>query len=357
MSTLRLLKLVTKGYLNSYRKKTKIEKDEPIDFVVTWVDGNDPQWIEQRNKYLEKTDENGNGMCRYRDWDSFIYWFRAVEKYAPWVRHVYLVTCGHVPKWLNVESTRLKIVKHTDFIPEEFLPTFNCNTIELNLFRIPGLSENFVYFNDDVLLCRPVDKKDFFASGKPRHTAVAIPYINRDNEIPYHLFFNTYGMINRKNNIQKCIEQYSEKWFSHVYGMDIKHNLFAWKYAGLSSMFFTHMAVPFCKSTMEETWEKYREVCVDTCKYKFRNINQITHQIFSIEDILNGNFYPIADEWGSCVAIEDTKALKNAYKSRKKKMVCLFDRDNFTEEEIVTVNKKMVSVFEEFLFSKSEFEK
>lgn len=356
MSRLKLLRMVMKGYIRSYRKKVKIKQDEPIDFVVTWVDGNDSQWEKEKNKYMKKENEDGNGKCRYQSWDYFMYWFRAVEKYAPWVRNVYLVTCGHLPKWINIESPKLKIVKHTDFMPQEFLPTFNCNTIELNLFRIPGLSENFVYFNDDVLLCRPLEKSDFFVEGKPRHTAVAVPHINRDNEMPYHLFFNTYGVINKYNDIQKCIEQYPEKWFSHVYKATIKHNMFAWEYAGLPGMFFSHMATPFCKSTMQKTWNKYRNICENTCLHKFRNINQITHQIFSIEDILNGNFYPIKEEWGDCIALENTVEIRNAYKYRKKKMICLFDRDDFTEEEIKLINQETMAVFQEFMPQKSLFE-
>lgn len=119
-----------------------------IDFVITWVDGDDPQWI-NKFEYFSKLSEGDKRMVRYRNWDLLRYWFRGVEKYTPWVRYVFFVTEGHIPSWLNIKYTKLKIIKHSDFIPSEDLPLFNSRAIEVNLHRIPGLSEQFVYFNDD----------------------------------------------------------------------------------------------------------------------------------------------------------------------------------------------------------------
>lgn len=354
-----VFELILGGYIKSffYPKTTELDDNESIDFVITWVNGNDSEWDDIRRSYLnDEFMTNGNGAGRYRDWDSFRYWFRAVEKYAPWVRYIHLVTWGHVPEWLNVLCPKLRIVKHSDFIPEKFLPTFNSNSIELNMFRISELSENFVYFNDDVFLCRPVAPSEFFIDGKPRHTAIAVPYINRDNEIPYHLFFNTYGLVNRKNDIDKCIEREPRKWFSYLYKSGIKYNYMAWRDAGLSSIYFTHMGVPFCKSTMEVTWKKYEKECTETCMYKFRDIHQITHQIFSIEDILNGNFEPSVSDWGRCILIDSSQQIVDAYKSRKTKMICLFDRDDMSKEEIDKTNKVLRDSFEQLLSEKSSFE-
>ena len=82
----------------------------------------------------------------------FRYWFRAVERYAPWVNKVFLVTNGKFPDWINPDNPKLVLVKHDDYIPEEYLPTFNSCAIELHLHRIKDLSEHFVYFNDDTML-------------------------------------------------------------------------------------------------------------------------------------------------------------------------------------------------------------
>lgn len=91
-------------------------------------------------------------MHRYRDYGTFNYWFRMVEMHAPWVNNIYLITNGQRPKWLNVNHPKLKWVRHEEFIPKEYLPTFNASAIEMNIHRIDGLSENFVLFNDDMYL-------------------------------------------------------------------------------------------------------------------------------------------------------------------------------------------------------------
>ena len=87
-----------------------------IDFVVTWVDGADPKWLKEKSEYekLEgnkesKTFQNWlNSDCRYRDWDTMKYWFRAIEKYAPWVNNIYFITWGHIPEWLDLSNPKLK---------------------------------------------------------------------------------------------------------------------------------------------------------------------------------------------------------------------------------------------------------
>ncbi len=126
-----------------------------IDFVVTWVDNNDVEWRTTKNFYAglsSNIQEEQGGDLRYRDWGGLLqYWFRGVEKFTPWVNKIHFVTYGHVPKWLNLNHPKLNIVKHKEFMKEEYLPTFNSCAIEINLHKIEGLAENFVYFNDDFL--------------------------------------------------------------------------------------------------------------------------------------------------------------------------------------------------------------
>ena len=84
-----------------------------IDFVITWVDGSDPVWRKEKNKYMG-IDETEAGETRYRDMGLLKYWFRAVEAYAPWVDQIHFVTWGHLPEWLNTECPKLHIVNHRD---------------------------------------------------------------------------------------------------------------------------------------------------------------------------------------------------------------------------------------------------
>ena len=138
-----------------------------IDFVVLWVDGSDPAWQAEKAKYQGKALDDSNSANRFRDWGLLPYWFRAVERFAPWVRKIHFVTCGQVPEFLNTEHPKLHLVKHSDFMPPEALPTFSSHAIEMNIHRIPGLAEHFVYFNDDMFLIRAVKQENFFRDGLP----------------------------------------------------------------------------------------------------------------------------------------------------------------------------------------------
>ena len=91
------------------------------DIVVCWVDDKDKEWRSQKKKYklAEEgiTDTSGvtdDSDYRYRDWDLLKFWFRGIEKYAPWVNRVFFVTCGQKPEWLNTEHPKLRLVNHED---------------------------------------------------------------------------------------------------------------------------------------------------------------------------------------------------------------------------------------------------
>ena len=134
-----------------------------IDFIIYWVDGNDKKWQEKRNLY-SPTKTQDAGVNRYRDWENLKYLFRGIEKFAPWVHKVYFVSDNQIPEWLNVQCPKLKIIDHKDYMPQEYLPTFNSRPIELNFHRIRGLSEQFVVFNDDFFITNYVKPTDFFVN-------------------------------------------------------------------------------------------------------------------------------------------------------------------------------------------------
>lgn len=133
-----------------------------MDIVITYVNGNDPVWQQDYEKHTSEPVMEK----RFRDWGTLHYLLRGVEKNMPFVRNVYLVVShpSQVPDWVDTEN--LKIVLHKDIIPEEFLPTFNCNPIEMHLHRIEGLDEEFIYFNDDCFPVGRCEPTDFFRDGK-----------------------------------------------------------------------------------------------------------------------------------------------------------------------------------------------
>ena len=168
--------------------------NEKIDFVVTWVDGSDPNWIAEKNKYFIGNDEDAS-TNRYKDWGLLKYWFRSVEKNAPWVNRVYFVTNGQKPDWLNIDCEKLVHVKHEDFMPQRYLPTFNANPIELNLHRIKGLSNRFIFFNDDMFILKRLKPSFFFNGALPRDEAVINPMIVMENSVSTHMLVNDIEYI------------------------------------------------------------------------------------------------------------------------------------------------------------------
>lgn len=147
-----------------------------------------------------------DGEERYRDWDNLKYWFRGVERYAPWVNKIYFVTCGQIPEWLNTENPKLVCINHSDYMKEEYLPTFSSHPIELNLYRIGDLSEKVVYFNDDMFLINKVKPEDFFVNDKPVYTPIlhaVLPLATSNSEIMSHIYINMVTAINRNFSKKK----------------------------------------------------------------------------------------------------------------------------------------------------------
>ncbi len=133
-----------------------------MDVVITYVDGLDPHWQRDYEEHtnipiLEK---------RFRDWGTLRYLMRGIEVNMPFIRKVHLVVArdSQVPKWVN--RNEVNVVLHEHIIPKQFLPTFNCNPIELHIHRIEDLDEQYVYFNDDVFPLMKCEPTDFFVNGK-----------------------------------------------------------------------------------------------------------------------------------------------------------------------------------------------
>ena len=138
----------------------------PVDAVYTWVDGDDPAMAAKRRAHQERSDNviapRETGASRYTSHDELKYALRSLEMYAGFVRHVYLVTDSQVPSWLDPEAEGITVVDHRDILPADALPVFNSHAIESRLHRIPGLSDHYLYFNDDVFINRPVGPERFF---------------------------------------------------------------------------------------------------------------------------------------------------------------------------------------------------
>src|SRR5690606_21057294 len=140
----------------------------PIDIVYTWVDDADPRWSAEKEKWaaLEGRSRGStfraNHKERFKNRDELRYSLRSLEMFAPWVNRIHIVTADQTPSWLNTEHPKINLVGHRDIFDPAHLPTFNSSAIETRLHHIPGLSEHFIYFNDDVFLGCPCEATEFF---------------------------------------------------------------------------------------------------------------------------------------------------------------------------------------------------
>ncbi|WP_433297002.1 stealth conserved region 3 domain-containing protein [Actinoplanes sp. CA-030573] len=195
----------------SYRTReifTMVSPDRiafPIDVVYTWVDGGDPAWRERKaaalreNGWVAEVSGQAANDSRFASRDELRYSLRALHAFAPWVRHIFLVTDDQVPAWLDTSRPDLTVVSHREIFGDTGrLPTFNSQAIESRLHRIPGLAEHFLYLNDDVFIARPVPPEMFFTPGGLTRFFPSTALVDSAPKSPGDAPVNSAGKNNRK---------------------------------------------------------------------------------------------------------------------------------------------------------------
>lgn len=236
----------------------------PVDIVYLWCDSSDDVWRTKKNDELRKlgkaTDNDSTGDCRFIDNDELKYSLRSLEKYAPWINNIFIVTDSQVPKWLDTTNPKIKIIDHKEILPEDVLPTFNASAIETALHKIPNLSEHFLFANDDMFFARPVQKSFFF-----------------DEKDTKPIFrFSKRRIIN--------------KTYKHLYGYMISsaYKLVEQKY-GKSFPYFPHHNIDaYCKSDIEKCYNEFFEGFEKTARQKFREKDCIQRSIFGYYSVACG---------------------------------------------------------------------
>lgn len=332
--------------------------EDKIDFIITWVDNTDEKWQENKKKYctFNKNDES-NSIIRYRNWGTLRYWFRAIEKNADWVNKIYFVTCGQIPSWLNTDNPKLVLINHEDYIPKDYLPTFNSNVIEMFFNKIPGLSEKFVYFNDDVFVFNKIDKSYFFENNLPKDALVfnAVSVMSR-NSIIEHTILNNLEILSKYFSKDDVIKNNKGKIYNIKYGKDVIKSLLLspWKYfTGVENY---HTAMPYLKSTWDDVWSKEESSLILIGKNKFRTKYDINHWIFKYWQLFKGEFIPTSNKKNVYYDLKNNND-KFFSKIRRGKIniACINDSDPKLDYD--KVNKELIEKFEKIFPQKSNFEK
>ena len=334
-----------------FMKKRTTAIDFPIDLVYLWVDGNDPVWRARRNQYLDIGGDFAAQGCVEARWienDELLYSLRSVEMYAPWINRIFIVTDNQCPSWLDTSNPRIRIVDHTEIMPEEALPNYNSTAIESCIYKIADLSEHFLFGNDDMLFCEEVSPDTFF-------TADGLPIIRLSGNS-----FNRRKAKRRSNNYAKMI-LHMQDVVTKLSGAKIyyapHHNIDAYRKSD-----FEH-----CINLAPAEWEQ-------TVLHRFRHDNDMHRSVISYYSIASGlghmrkvgRYNRINGLWSRvgamlkgkyradsrCIPLvsKDYDAVLNKYNPM---MICLNDGEGVSDDD----RKRMVEWLNYKFPKKSSFEK
>lgn len=333
-----------------------------IDIIIPWVDGNDPKWLRERSITEKKYNINkqANSNVRYESWDNLQYIFRGIEKFMPWVDKVFLVTCGQIPDFLSINNPKLRLVKHSDYMPKEYLPTFNSNVIELNYHRIEDLSDNFILFNDDCYPIKPIPQSYYFIDGIPCDEAVESPIMPVDvgaiSNYASYVKANNILFINRHFNKREVQKKNWDKWYFEGYGELLERNrgLSYWNnFAGFHDY---HMPVPLKKSTLKHIWDIEGDLLDKVSQNQFRHSSDLSQCIVRYWQLCEGDFIPQKSEGKPyLVTFDNYKEVAEAIDNKVSQMICL--TEDCTPEEFLIIRETINESLDRLLPEKCSFEK
>lgn len=242
--------------------------DAPIDAVITWVDGGDVKHAEKLKAYLQSIGQvrpQAASAARFHNAGEIDYCVTSILKFAPWVRTIFIVTDNQTPEIVRKlvgtpYEGRVKIVDHKDIFAgyEEFLPTFNSSSILSMLWRIPGLAERFIFFNDDFFLIQPLKPEEFFRDGK---VVLRGKWCLLPEYMPHNMLFGRWLKSFKK-----------KKYFSFWAGQQITA-----RKLGFTKKYFRLPHVPHAWriSTQKNYFSQHPNVLRENIKYRLRAYDQL----------------------------------------------------------------------------------
>jgi len=276
--------------------KNNKEAPHPVDAVIAWVDGNDPGLAEKRSHYISggksSSLSSGAHSTRFASINEIRYCVLSIMKFAPFIRNIFIITDGQDPDLYNDIKTyfperldSFRIVDHKEIFEgfEEYLPTFNSISIGNMIWRIRGLSENFVYFNDDTFLIREIKPEDWFINNRP---------VLRGKWVPLPLTRILWTRL--KTGINRHLLANKD------YRPRASFHMGQWNSAYLAAYrvrYFTnsHTPHPVERKTVEEFFVKNTSLLENNIKYRFRNYKQFTFIALSNHLQLRAGNRQIAD--------------------------------------------------------------
>lgn len=311
-----------------------------IDVVVSYVYERDKKWAQEFNYWKQreilenkaiKENRQAFGAERTREWDVFKYWFRGLENNCKWINKVFLIVQNenHIPKWLNRNHPKLRIIYHDEYIPKELLPTFNAMTICCYISNIQELSNNYIICDDDFYFLNPIEKDRFFKNNRPVH---------KDNKINYE-FFNDF-MQNLSDGVFYSILNSDLEFTTKLTGKRIKYGIYHLPEARLKN---------FEQEIIHNNEQDFKN---HFNKSKFRSRDNLCHTVFSDLLKLNNKVY-WDDPYKNCcyVALKSNVDFNN-YKN--KDIVCFNDTEQLDDYNLTKQN--FIKFLNEKFPNKSSYE-
>ena len=308
-----------------------------IDLVYLWVDGSDPQWLARKNRFLgvENTPSEADCKGRFANNNELKYSLRSVEKHLPWIRKIFIVTDNQTPDWLDTEHPKIEIIDHRDILPPEALPCYNSVVIEQFLYRIPDLSERFLYANDDMFANADLSPDFFYAPD-------GFPYVRLLRE-----FFDKW--INRLKRLFNARINIYRKTIG--YSSDLIKNKFGKRYLGTPHHNIDAYKKTDYKAVIEEA---YKQEIFSAATHHVRNEWDIQRVIFSYYALAIGHGHKKYVNRKEACRIRVQKPDFMKYIERyQPKLFCLNDTQHVTEKD----RERIVPFLEALFPAKSAFEK
>lgn len=267
-----------------------------------------------------------------------------------------------MPKWLNINNPKLNIAKHSDFIPQKYLPTFSSRTIEFNLHRIKGLAERFVYFNDDMFLLKPVKRELFFAGKDCLPTDFAITStlsVTDKKDTVQYAKFNNIVILNSHFDKKEQMKKNLDKWINLEYGWNSLRNLIFMGEHHFKAFANNHLAFSYLKTEIEDLWNVEFEELDNTCKHRFRSRDDVNQWLIRYWHLAKGKFVPIGRYKKGKVyeiynGVEQNQELFKIIEDQAMPMICINDNENVDFEPM---KERIKPAFDKILPEKSSFEK
>lgn len=237
---------------------------DKIDAVYTYADMSDPVWYEQYKKYMKKEPRTG----RHQNHNELEYSIKCLRLYCPFIDRIFIVTAGPIPVWHDPLDKQIIIIDQNEILGEECLrPTFKSTSVEAYLHRIPGLSECFMYLNDDYFVGNYLTKEMWFQDNLP----VVDVYTSKwDFDVPDIRSFQNLKPVQNAENTQRD----SMRTNVHIAHLYHTNRCIYRQFNVLPNLTITHQAHLLRRSCMEDAWRIFkRELteCVSMARTRTRD--------------------------------------------------------------------------------------